>query len=102
MSNTAAAPSVLKPPLAAWPMKVMRPTDNPPNSTRVIRATPTASRSRVLRRSMASTMARIASTSEMIGMIHLALTIRLNRPENFETCFFDTTVKLNALCRDAP
>ena len=31
----------------------------------------------------------------MTGMIHLTLTIRLNSPENFETCCFDTTVKLN-------
>ncbi len=44
---------------------------------------------------MASATARIASTSEMTGTIHLPFTTRLNSPENFETCCFDTTVKLS-------
>ena len=43
---------------------------------------------------MASATARIASTSAMTGTIHFPLTTRLNSPENFETCCFDTTVKV--------
>ncbi len=46
---------------------------------------------------MASATARIASTRPMIGMTHLSLTIRLNSPENFETCCFETTVKCTLL-----
>ena len=75
-------------------MKMPRPADSAPSSSRVINATPTARRSSVLRRSMASATARIASTSEMTGTIHLPFTTRLNSPEYFETCCFDTTVKL--------
>ena len=81
-------------------MKMPRPADSAPSSSRDINATPTARRTSVLRRSMASATARIASTSAMTGTIHLPFTTRLNSPENFETCCFDTTVKLTPLCRD--
>ena len=73
----------------------MRPSEHPTSTTRVVSATPTDSRNSVLRRSTASTTARIASTRATTGMIHLSLTIRLNSPENFETCCFETTVKLS-------
>ena len=48
---------------------------------------------------MASTTERIASTRAMIGMAHLSLTIRLKSPENFETCFCVTMVKLSPYTR---
>ena len=72
----------------------MRPSESPARISKVTSATPIARRSSVLRCSMASTTERIASTRATIGMTHFSLTIRLNNPENFETCCFDTTVKL--------
>ena len=75
-------------------MKMPRPNDRPASTSMDINATPTARRSSVLRRSRASATARIASTRAITGAAHLSLTTRLNNPENFETCCFDTTVKL--------
>ncbi len=97
MSHTAPAACVLKPPPAAWLRKVTRPSDRPASNSMVKSATPIASRSSVLRCSMAITTERIASTRAMTGMIHLSLTMRLNTPENFDTCCWDTMVKLRPL-----